>query len=94
MRKIIFLLLVGRFEVILLQRKLPTCRHSVVVTPNPSKIVLRIRIPLPAPAQERHFPNVAQRIANGSLICASRQAKTTGLLMKGLELASQLIYQV
>ena len=49
------------------------------------EIVTRLRL------QQKNvtFQNVAQRIADGSLVCASRQTMTKGWLMKGLELLLQ-----
>lgn len=58
---------------------------SIGRTPSLRVGCLRVRVSSTAPARKRHFPCVAQRLADGSLICASRQTMTKGFLMKGLE---------
>ena len=48
------------------------------------------RYPYPPPARRRHYTCVAQRLAKGSLICASGQTLTYGFLIIGLVFSPQL----
>ena len=46
------------------KRKLKTCGHSLVVEPQPSKLMMRVRFPLPAPSLgcDTRFALVAQLV--------------------------------
>ena len=48
------------------------------------------RYPYPPPARRRHYTSVAQRLAKGSLICASGQTLTYGFLIIGLVFSPQI----